>query len=352
MSAAKRPSQDRRRARHRRLRDPADGGPAGLLRLLLLSRSSSGSRWRRAGRCSGASRAISAWATPPSSASASTRRRRSRPRPTCRSSPPSRSAGALAALLGVGIGAVVFRMRRLRGELFALLTLAVTFVDRHHHPQHADRRRRRRVHERGAAADTSCRRRPARSTCWASLMCIADPGAPPGGSPIRGWAWACSPSTTTRTWPKPRACRPSATSSIGLRAVGRHRGRGGRHPCDVCRLPHRGRHLRTHRAALCRADERAGRLAPLVRAGDRRHRHHRACSMPSSAAARRWWAAPSSALVLILAILWLPDGVVPAVQAWLKRRHRPRRGGHERRGDPGRAGSGQAADRRRAVSWR
>jgi branched-chain amino acid transport system permease protein len=37
-------------------------------------------------------------------------------------------AASLAALLGVGIGAVVFRLRRLRGELFALLTLAVTFV--------------------------------------------------------------------------------------------------------------------------------------------------------------------------------------------------------------------------------
>ncbi len=37
-------------------------------------------------------------------------------------------AAAMAALLGVGIGAVVFRMKRLRGELFALLTLAVTFV--------------------------------------------------------------------------------------------------------------------------------------------------------------------------------------------------------------------------------
>jgi branched-chain amino acid transport system permease protein len=37
-------------------------------------------------------------------------------------------AAAMAALLGIGIGAVVFRMRRLRGELFALLTLAVTFV--------------------------------------------------------------------------------------------------------------------------------------------------------------------------------------------------------------------------------
>jgi branched-chain amino acid transport system permease protein len=33
-----------------------------------------------------------------------------------------------AALLAVGIGAVVFRVKRLRGELFGLLTLAVTFV--------------------------------------------------------------------------------------------------------------------------------------------------------------------------------------------------------------------------------
>lgn len=38
------------------------------------------------------------------------------------------AAAAVAALLGVVIGAVVFRVRRLRGELFALLTLAVTFV--------------------------------------------------------------------------------------------------------------------------------------------------------------------------------------------------------------------------------
>jgi branched-chain amino acid transport system permease protein len=37
-------------------------------------------------------------------------------------------AGALAALLAAGIGAVVFRVKRLRGELFGLLTLAITFV--------------------------------------------------------------------------------------------------------------------------------------------------------------------------------------------------------------------------------
>jgi len=37
-------------------------------------------------------------------------------------------AALVAALFGVAIGAVVFRVGRLRGELFALLTLAVTFV--------------------------------------------------------------------------------------------------------------------------------------------------------------------------------------------------------------------------------
>jgi branched-chain amino acid transport system permease protein len=37
-------------------------------------------------------------------------------------------AGLISAVLGLAIGAVVFRVRRLRGELFALLTLAVTFV--------------------------------------------------------------------------------------------------------------------------------------------------------------------------------------------------------------------------------
>src|SRR5512137_526880 len=37
-------------------------------------------------------------------------------------------AAAVATLLGVALGAVVFRVRSVRGEVFALLTLAVTFV--------------------------------------------------------------------------------------------------------------------------------------------------------------------------------------------------------------------------------
>lgn len=38
------------------------------------------------------------------------------------------AAALLAALLGMALGAVVFRVKSVRGELFALLTLAVTFV--------------------------------------------------------------------------------------------------------------------------------------------------------------------------------------------------------------------------------
>ncbi len=38
------------------------------------------------------------------------------------------AAAAMAALLGVALGAIVFRVKAVRGELFALLTLAVTFV--------------------------------------------------------------------------------------------------------------------------------------------------------------------------------------------------------------------------------
>ncbi|MDB5998602.1 MAG: Amino acid/amide transporter rane protein 2, family /amino acid/amide transporter, partial [Rhizobacter sp.] len=38
------------------------------------------------------------------------------------------AAALVAALLGVALGAVVFRVKGVRGELFALLTLAITFV--------------------------------------------------------------------------------------------------------------------------------------------------------------------------------------------------------------------------------
>src|SRR3546814_15246415 len=38
------------------------------------------------------------------------------------------AAALLAALLGMALGAVVFWVKSVRGELFALLTLAITFV--------------------------------------------------------------------------------------------------------------------------------------------------------------------------------------------------------------------------------
>ena len=47
---------------------------------------------------------------------------------TGRSSARCRWPRGVAALLGIALGAVVFRVKRVRGELFALLTLAVTFV--------------------------------------------------------------------------------------------------------------------------------------------------------------------------------------------------------------------------------
>ena len=37
-------------------------------------------------------------------------------------------AAAVACVLGVAVGAIVFRVKGIRGEVFALLTLAVTFV--------------------------------------------------------------------------------------------------------------------------------------------------------------------------------------------------------------------------------
>ena len=38
------------------------------------------------------------------------------------------AAAMVAILMGVALGAVVFRVRGVRGELFALVTLAFTFV--------------------------------------------------------------------------------------------------------------------------------------------------------------------------------------------------------------------------------
>jgi branched-chain amino acid transport system permease protein len=119
-------------------------------------------------------------------------------------------AAVMAALLGVGIGAVVFRMKRLRGELFALLTLAVTFV-----------------------VATIILNTPIDGGAGVFMSAVPMPNIMPtqtGTIYVLGFlmcvltlgvAWwvahsrlglGCSPSTTTRMSPRPRASRPSATS--------------------------------------------------------------------------------------------------------------------------------------------
>ena len=127
-------------------------------------------------------------------------RRRAR---LCRSCGRCRWPRRWPALLGLGIGAVVFRVGRLRGELFALLTLAVTFVARHH------RRSTRRstaghgvyLSARAAAGDRADRRRPP-STCWRWSLRARDAAIACGIYRVAARRRACSRSTTTRTWPR------------------------------------------------------------------------------------------------------------------------------------------------------
>ncbi|HVG79963.1 MAG TPA: hypothetical protein VNF03_17580 [Patescibacteria group bacterium] len=85
------------------------------------------------------------------------------------------AAGLIAAALGAGIGAVVFRVKRLRGELFGLLTLAITFVLGTIRAQHAHRRRSRGVPERRAVAA------PARLADGHDLSAGPGPGRDHGG---------------------------------------------------------------------------------------------------------------------------------------------------------------------------
>ena len=181
-------------------------------------------------------------------------------------------AAALPALLAVGIGAIVFRLRRLRGELFALLTLAVTFV-----------------------IATIILNTPIDGGGGIFMSAVPLPAimpTPTGTIYVLGFvicvatlaiAWKVAHSRLgmglfaihdDEDVAEAKGVPTLRYKLVGLRALGRHRRRRGRRACDVCRLHHRRRHLRAHRAALCRADERDRRLAQLVRAGDRRHRHH------------------------------------------------------------------------------
>ena len=121
-------------------------------------------------------------------------------------------AAATAAIVAVVLGSIVFRVKRVRGELFALLTLAVTFVLATiilNTPIDggpgvslggiADARHR---------SDTLVillfsRTRDRDRDSWASPTRSGDPNL----------ALGCSPSATTRTSRRCSACRRSAASS-------------------------------------------------------------------------------------------------------------------------------------------
>ena len=112
-----------------------------------------------------------------------------------------------------------------------------------------------------------------------------------------------------------------------------------------------GETFRAHRAALRRADEHPGRRAPLARARRSARRHHR-LALCLHSGGRRCSAAPWSALALILVILLLPEGVVPACCALARPGGRAQRRAAQRRPRPevGAGRAGAAGRRRRHAS--
>ncbi|TAJ89271.1 branched-chain amino acid ABC transporter ATP-binding protein/permease [Reyranella sp.] len=230
------------------------------------------------------------------------------------------AAGALAALLGVGIGAVVFRMKRLRGELFALLTLAVTFV-----------------------VATIILNTPIDGGAGVFMSAVPMPNIMPtqtGTIYVLGFLM-CIATLGTAWW--------VTRSRLGMGLFAIHDDE------DVAEA----KGVPTFRYKLIAFALSAGIAGAvggihamyvgfLTVAGTFELTVPLYVVLMSVLGGSRHWFGPAVgatvitallyafisggeamvgravvALVLILAILWLPDGVVPAVKAWLKRRHRP-----------------------------
>lgn len=230
------------------------------------------------------------------------------------------AAGALAALLGVGIGAVVFRMKRLRGELFALLTLAVTFV-----------------------IATIILNTPIDGGAGVFMSAVPMPNIMPtqtGTIYVLGFLM-CIATLGTAWW--------VAHSRLGMGLFAIHDDE------DVAEA----KGVPTFRYKLIAFALSAGIAGAvggihamyvgfLTVGGTFELTVPLYVVLMSVLGGSRHWFGPAVgatvittllyafisggeamvgravvALVLILAILWLPDGVVPAVKAWLKRRHRP-----------------------------
>lgn len=229
-------------------------------------------------------------------------------------------AGALAALLGVGIGAVVFRMKRLRGELFALLTLAVTFV-----------------------VATIILNTPIDGGAGVFMSAVPMPNIMPtqtGTIYVLGFLM-CIATLGTAWW--------VTHSRLGMGLFAIHDDE------DVAEA----KGVPTFRYKLIAFALSAGIAGAvggihamyvgfLTVGGTFELTVPLYVVLMSVLGGSRHWFGPAVgatvitallyafisggeamvgravvALVLILAILWLPDGVVPAVKAWLKRRHRP-----------------------------
>ena len=182
-------------------------------------------------------------------------------------------AGVLAALLGTGIGAVVFRVKRLRGELFGLLTLAVTFVLA------------------TIVLNTRIDGGPGVYLLGVPIPRLV--ASPAGTIYLLGLALAVATVLTAhrvsgsrlglglfaihddedvaevKGVPTFRYKLVAFALSAGIAGVA-----GGIHAVYVSYVTV-GRDVRHHRPALRRPDEHSGRRAPLAGAGRRRHDHHR-----------------------------------------------------------------------------
>ena len=191
-------------------------------------------------------------------------------------------AGILAALLGTGIGAVVFRVKRLRGELFGLLTLAITFVLA------------------TIVLNTRIDGGPG-----VYLLGVAIPrlvASPAGTIYLLGLALAVATVLTAHRVSGSRLGLglfaihddedvaevkgvPTFRYKLaGLRALGGDRRRGRRRPRRLRELRDGGRDVRHHRSPLRRPDEHSGRRAPLAGAGRGRGRSSRRRSTRSRGA--------------------------------------------------------------------
>ena len=203
------------------------------------------------------------------------------------------AAALVAALLGLGLGAVVFRVRHVRGELFALLTLAATFV-----------------------LATIVLNTPIDGGPGVYLSAVPVPKlAPTASGAFYMMALVLAIGTVAIAYAITRA-----RLGLGLFAIHddedaaevmgvptyRYKlvafgvscalaGVAGGIQALVRVVRHRERHVQHHGAADGRADERARRHSLLGRPGDRRHRDHDPALRVRRPPTRRWPARPRSA---------------------------------------------------------